>query len=196
MAHEHLEARELGEIDLVRPEEEAELRPHHVGDAARLRIAEHQPAHPRGRHVHDVEAVPVRLYETQRIDQLQRSRLATLQRTATDDYHRTFCFSECLGHRLGQIAKQRQIVAEPFDLVRQIRLRPDREDLRALLDRLADPRVHQRRFPAQIGAHQQDRIGTLGARDRRVETDRGDARRVIVHAGLTAFEQRRTHLRE
>ncbi len=204
MADEHLEAAaELGEVDLVGAEEEGELRRgrNHVGDAALLCIAEHQPAHARGRHMNDIIAVPSRAifqrpHQIELVDQLQARAMRALQRTATDDHHRTRGLAEQLGDGLGQVAQHRQVGAQPLDLVGQVCLGADREDLGALLDRLADTGVHQRRFPAQIGADQQDRIGALDARDGRVEVDRGQAGRVIIHAGLTTFEQGRTHLGE
>src|SRR3546814_6210697 len=51
---------ELRKIRFVRAEEEHQLRRgrDHIGDAALLRIAEHQPPHPRRAHMDDVEAIP------------------------------------------------------------------------------------------------------------------------------------------
>src|SRR3546814_8790617 len=61
MADEDLETLvELRKIRFVRAEEEHQLRRgrDHIGDAALLRIAEHQHPHPRGAHMDDVEAIP------------------------------------------------------------------------------------------------------------------------------------------
>src|SRR3546814_10232980 len=61
MADEDLETLvELRKIRFVRAEEEHQLRRgrDHIGDAALLRIAEHQPPHPRRAHMDDVEAIP------------------------------------------------------------------------------------------------------------------------------------------
>src|SRR3546814_11382334 len=53
----------------------------------------------------------------------------------------------------------------------------DRENLRALLPhRLADARVDQRRFPAEVRADEQAHVGVLGLGYPRVEIDRRQAR--------------------
>ena len=74
-----------------------------------------------------------------------------------------------LGQRLGPIVERGEVAAQPLGLVGQIDLGADGIDLGAALDRLADARVDQRRFPARVGAHEQDRLGVLDARDGRVE---------------------------
>ena len=48
------------------------LRGFEVGNAARLRVAEHQPGHARRRGVEDVEAVPAVPDQAERLDQRQR----------------------------------------------------------------------------------------------------------------------------
>ena len=93
--------------------------------------------------------------------------------------------------RLGQLAEQLEIVAEPLDLHAEIDLGPDREDLAALARDLADAGGDQRRFPADVGADEQDRVRALDAGDGRVEVDRGEAGRVVGEAGLAALEQGR-----
>ena len=162
---------------------------------ARLRIAEDQPRHARRGGVDDVEAVPAVLDEAERLDQRQRrAEAAGRERARADDHRRPLGRGERLGHRLGQLAEQFEVVAEPFGVEREIDLGPDGEDLAALARDLAQAGVDQRRFPARVGADQQHRIGMLDAGDGRVERDRGQVRHVVVEAGLPAFEQRRALL--
>ena len=88
-----------------------------------------------------------------------------------DDHHRALG----LGDRVGQLAEQLEIVAEPFDRIGQIDLGPDAEHLGPAPHRLAQPRVDQRRFPARVGADQQDRVGIVEIGQRRVEPHRAEA---------------------
>ena len=60
--------------------------------------------------------------------------------------------------------------AEMGQMVGQVGFRPDQTDLRARLDMgLADARVQHRRFPARIGADQQDGVRFLDPGDLAVE---------------------------
>ena len=92
---------------------------------------------------------------------------------------------------LGQRRNGRKIVAEPFDLIGEIHLRPDREHLCPDPHRLPDARVDEARFPARVGPDQQDRIRRFDAGDGRVEIDRGQIGRVIGQPGLAALDQGR-----
>src|SRR3546814_15347064 len=58
----------------------------------------------------------------------------------------------------------------------------DMVDGRAGLDRLADPGVDQRRFPARVGADEQDRLRGLETRDGGVEAIGGGRRHVVERA--------------
>ena len=143
----------------------------------------------------DVETVPRRAalkgaHQLVFLRQRQRAAMPGLQRRAADNHHRTLRGFECVTYRLGQLCKQAKVIAQPFDSIGQVDLRPDREHFRASFDRLPDPGVHQRRFPAQIAADQQDDVGAFRSGYGRVEIDRGERRDVIVHAGLPPFEQR------
>ena len=121
----------------------------------------------------------------------RRSERALGKRSPADDHRRPLRILERVRGRLGQFADQREIVAEPFDLEAQIDLRPDAEHLRPAPHRLAQPRVDQRRFPARVGADQQDRIRRLDPGDGRIERHRGEVGDVIIEAGLAPFEQLR-----
>ena len=79
------------------------------------------------------------------------------ERTRADDHRRTLGLGERVRHRLGQLAEQLEIVAEPLDLHAEIDLGPDREHLAALARDLAHAGGDQRRFPADVRADQQDR---------------------------------------
>ena len=111
------------------------------------------------------------LIRLERLDQRQRRaerarRQARPAPTITAGRSR---LGERVRDRLGQLAEQLEIVAEPFDLHAEVDLRPDGEHLAALARDLADARVDQRRFPADVGADQQDDVGILDPGDGRVE---------------------------
>ena len=114
--------------------------------------------------------------ELERLRQRQRgAQRAGGQRTRADDHRRPLGRGEGVRHRLGQLAEQLQIVAEPFDLHAEVDLGPDREDLAALARDLADAGGDQRRFPADVRADQQHGVGILDAGDGRVERHRAQA---------------------
>ena len=93
-----------------------------------------------------------------------------------DDHRRPLGRGERVRHRLGQLAEQLEIVAQPLDLHAEVDLGPDREHLAALARDLADAGGDQRRFPADVGADQQHHVGALDPGDGRVERDRREAR--------------------
>ena len=109
MADIDLEAvRERREIDLVGAEQEEQLR-RLLGQrrhAARLGVAEHQPAGARGGGVEDVVAVPAVPDEIEGLDQREGRRLPArhLQRAAADDHRRTLAPSSASAAALGRSA--------------------------------------------------------------------------------------------
>ena len=179
--------------DLVGAEQDHQLRLglFDVGDATLLRIAEQQAGYPCRSDVQHVETVPAILDE--RLGGGQRRTKSTLaERTRPNDHHRPFGILDRVGRFLGQLGEQRQIIAQPFDLVGQIDFGPDREHLRPAANRLADAGVDQRRFPAGVRSNQQHHVGVLDLGDRRVEPHRGERCHVIVEPGLTPFEHGRS----
>ena len=116
------------------------------------------------------------------------------EHAAADDHRRTRSLAERFEDDVGQLGQQRRVIAQPFDLVGQVHFRADREQLGPALDRLADAGVHQRRFPAQVGADQQDDVRRLQIGERRVEHDRRQARHIIGKAGLPTFQHRAAQL--
>src|SRR3546814_12435180 len=102
MADEDLETLvELRKIRFVRAEEEHQLRRgrDHIGDAALLRIAEHQPPHPRRAHMDDVEALPhpavfERTHHLERLREPERPAMPALQPRAARAPTRTPAWRE------------------------------------------------------------------------------------------------------
>ena len=89
---------------------------------------------------------------------------AGAERPGADDHRRTLGIRERVRHRLGQLAEQLEVVAEPLDLHAEVDLRPDREHLAALARNLAHAGRDQRRFPADVRPDQQHHVGILDAR--------------------------------
>ena len=91
-------------------------------------------------------------------------------RAATDDNRWAFCGLQRISKSLWRFRQGAQIVAEPFNLIGQIRHWPDGKHLcTALTDRFLNARVHQRCFTAQVATDQQDHIRIFDASDGGVE---------------------------
>ena len=182
-------------IDFIGAEEEGQLRLLRSQrlDPTFIGVTEHQPAHARRSEVEDVEAVPTIPHQLVLLGECQRSpmRAFVAQRAATNDDRGAFGRLEGIGHMLGQLGEQAEVRAEEFRFVRQVRVRSDREHLRAALaDSLLDAGVDERCLTTEVRANEQDHIGILDIRDAGVEVDGGQARRVISEACLAAFKHR------
>ena len=138
-----------------------------------------------------VIAVPAVPDEIERVRQGQRCCVQARhhQRATAQDHRRAFRILQRISRFCGKVGHERRIIAQPSDRIGQIDFGADREHRRTGLDRLADSRVDQRRFPARIGADQQDCICRFDPRDRRVEVYRGKIARIVIHAGLAALDQ-------
>ena len=141
----------------------------------------------------DVEAVPAVADQLERLGQRQRrAERARRQRARADDHRRPLRHPRTRRPTaLGSLPSSSRSSPSHSTLHAEVDFRPDGEHLGALAHRLAQPRVDQRRFPARVGADQQDRVGILDPGDGRVERHRGEARDVIVEPGLPPFEQAR-----
>jgi hypothetical protein len=113
-----------------------------------------------------------------------------------DDHGSAFLAPQRVDGFARQAAEQSKVVAEIGDRVGEVDRLADPEHARAGLDRLADARVDQRRFPARVGADQQDGGRGLDAGDGGVEAVSGGRGDVELGPILTAFVQRRAVLPE
>ena len=156
---------------------------------ARLRVAEHQRGHARRRNVEDVEAVPAVLDQPERLD--QRQRRAERRRPRARRGRRSPPAARALANAsltaLGSLPSSFRSSPSHSTFIAEIDLGPDREHLAALARDLADARGDQRRFPADVRADQQHRVGALDAGDGRVERDRGQARALVGQARSAAL---------
>ena len=151
-------------------------------DTANVRISKHQSAHARRRKVQHVKAIPAITDELIFRCECQCSAMDAFitQRAATNDNRGAFCRLQCISKRLRRLSQCAQIVAEPFNLVGQIRYRPDSKHLRTgLTDRFLDTRVHQRCFAAQVATDQQDHVRIFDASDGGVEVYSRQRRRIV-----------------
>src|SRR3546814_17355742 len=78
-------------------------------------------------------------------------------------------------------------LTQPFDLISKINFRSYAVNLRAILDRLTDAGIDQRRFPAKIGANEQNNVGRFNAGDRGIEVNCRQVRNILIKPGLAAF---------
>ena len=122
----------------------------------------------------DVEAVPAIADELELLGEGQSGAMRAFipKCAATDDDDGALSCLKRVRNRFGELGQQAKVRAQKFRLIGQIRFRADREDLRALFpDSLLDPRIHQRRFAAQVRADKQDHIGIFNIGNARVEID-------------------------
>ena len=139
-----------------------------------MRVAEHQSAHPRGREMQDVEAVPVITHQLILFRKGQSCAMDAFvpQCAATHDNRGAFCCFQRIGQGLGCFCQSRQIIAQPLNLIGQVSDRPDGKHFRpAFAYSLLDACIHESGFTAQIAADEQDHIGVFDARDGCVEID-------------------------
>src|SRR3546814_18710854 len=79
-------------------------------------------------------------------------------------------------------------LTQPFDLISKINFRSYAVNLRAILDRLTDAGIDKRRFPAKIGANEQNNVGRFTAGDCGIEVHCRQVRNIIIETGRAAFK--------
>ena len=202
------------QIDLIGAEQVQNLnRPgaaalQHAGDVAASRSgdeAEIETADPCRRAVQHVEAVPLRPALAEPVGDRPAGRenpapIGASQGSLTQHDHRRLCVEQ--NFRPWQLAADERVqcfaaLAEHFDREGQIERRPNCRDAEAAPQiALTQPRIDERRLPAQVGPDEKTGIGLFDASNRRVEQIAGAAPRIEFGAILTAIEAGRAEAGE